>query len=94
MRIVEENTVLYGFEVIEVTSAAYKGDFRIQISFSNGKSRVVDFIPFLTGTSHPSIKKYLDENLFLSFKVLDGNLNWNDYDMIFPVHDLYRGEIR
>lgn len=93
MRIVEENTVLYGFEVIEVTSAVYKGDFKIQITFSNGNARVVDFKPFLAGTSHPSIKKYLDENLFLSFKVADGNLNWYDYDMIFPVSDLYQEKI-
>ena len=94
MRIVEENTVFYGFDVIEVTSAVFKGDFKIQIDFSNGKSRVVDFKPFLTNTAHPSIKKYLDEKIFLSFKILDGNLNWNDYDLIFPVSDLLLGEIR
>ena len=93
MRIVEENTVMYGFDLIEITSAVYKGDFKIQIGFSTGKSRVVDFKPFLTVAMHPSIRKYLDENLFLTFEVKDGNLNWNDYDMIFPVDDLYGGKI-
>ena len=93
MRIVEENSVLYGFEPIEVISAEYKGDFKVQIGFSNGDIRVVDFKPFLTGTTHPAIKKYADENLFLSFKVLDGNLIWNDWDMIFPVSDLITGRI-
>ncbi len=23
----------------------------------------------------------------------DGNLNWNDYDLIFPISDLYSGQI-
>jgi hypothetical protein len=94
MRIVEENTVIYGYELIEITSAQYKGELKIRIDFSNGKSKIVDFKPFLTRAFHPSIKKYLDENLFISFKVIDGNLNWNDYDMIFPVSDLYQGKIK
>jgi hypothetical protein len=94
MRIVEENSVLYGSKLIEVISAEYREDFKILITFSDGNARVVDFKPFLAGNTHPSIKKYLDKNLFLSFKVTDGNLNWNDYDMIFPVSDLYLGDVR
>ena len=42
---------------------------------------------------HPSIRKYLDEARFKLFDIIDGNLNWNDYDMIFPVEDLYEGKI-
>jgi hypothetical protein len=36
---------------------------------------------------------YKDEKLFNSYKIIDGNLNWNDYDMIFPISDLYEGKI-
>jgi hypothetical protein len=42
---------------------------------------------------HPSIKKYLDERQFSNFNLSDGNLNWNDYGMIFPIWDLYNGKI-
>jgi len=35
----------------------------------------------------------LDPNRFQEYKLVDGNLNWNDYDMIFPLEDLYRGKI-
>jgi len=42
---------------------------------------------------HPSIKKYLDESKFLQYEIVDGNLNWNNYDLIFPVDDLYQGKI-
>ena len=37
----------------------------------------------------PSIKKYLDEKRFSNFDLTDGNLNWNDYEMIFSIWDLY-----
>ena len=94
MRIFEENSELYGFDLIDIKSATYQGNFFILISFSNGKSRIVDFKPFLTKSLHPSINKYLDEKLFQTFMIVDGNLNWHDYDMIFPVSDLYQGKIR
>jgi hypothetical protein len=39
------------------------------------------------------LRKYLDLDKFIKFKVIDGNLNWDDYDLIFPVADLYEGKI-
>jgi hypothetical protein len=80
-------------ELIEITSAKYIGDFAIRVFFNDGYNRLVDFKPFLESSFHPSIRKYLDENKFVQFKIVDGNLNWNDYDLIFPVDDLYNGEL-
>lgn len=80
-------------ELIEIKSAKYIGDFAIRIYFNDGVNRLVDFKPFLESSLHPSIRKYLDESLFAKFDIIDGNLNWNDYDLIFPVYDLYEGEI-
>jgi hypothetical protein len=61
--------------------------------FNDGLNRVVDFKPFLESSFHPSIWKYLEETLFKQFEIVDGNLNWNDYGMIFPVEDLLKGKI-
>ncbi|CAN5512853.1 hypothetical protein BH09BAC6_BH09BAC6_28110 [soil metagenome] len=36
----------------------------------------------------------MDEALFCNFEIKDGNLNWNDYDMIFPISELYEGKIQ
>jgi hypothetical protein len=52
-----------------------------------------DFQSFLESSLHPSIRKYLDEKKFTQFKIVDGNLNWNDYDLIFPIDDLYKGNL-
>lgn len=78
---------------IEIKSANYIGNFTIRILFSDGFHKSVDFKPFLEKSIHPSIRKYLDEKKFKQFKIIDGNLNWNDYDMIFPLEDLYEGKI-
>lgn len=92
MKIIEEyNSV--DSALIEIKSADYIGDFVIRITFNDGVSRVVDFKSFLETSYHPSIRKYLDERKFKEFQIIDGNLNWNDYDLIFPIYDLYQGRV-
>lgn len=81
------------FDQLKIDSATYLSDYVIRIKFSDGNEQLVDFKPFLTKSIHPSIKKYLDENKFSKFSLSDGNLNWNDYDLIFPISDLYNGRI-
>jgi len=93
MKIIEEPSEVYGTEVIEVLSAEYIGNHVIRVRFANGIEKMIDFSPFLFNAGHPSVRKYLDEKLFQEFKIIDGNLNWNDYDLIFPIEDLLRGEI-
>jgi hypothetical protein len=78
---------------IFVTEAKYIGDYAVRVDFNNKHSSLIDFKPFLESTRHPSIKKYTNEKLFKKFKIIHGNLNWNDYEMIFPIEDLYEGKI-
>jgi hypothetical protein len=92
MRIVEDYNDVQ-VDLIEINSAVYIGDYAIRIFFNDGVCKLVDFKSFLENSSHPSIQKYLDEPKFKEFTILDGNLNWNDYDLIFPIADLYQGAI-
>lgn len=80
-------------EFIAIKSVRYIGDYAIRIFFSDESYKLVDFKPFLETSLHPSIGKYLDEDKFKDFQIVDGNLNWNDYDLIFPIADLYEGKI-
>ena len=82
-----------GFDKLKIDSAKYLSDYEIRIKFSDGTDKLVDFKAFLSKSSHPSVKKYLDEKMFSNFSLIDGNLNWNDYDLIFPIWDLYIGKI-
>lgn len=92
MRIFEEY-IDYNIPVINIVDAKYIGDFAMRIRFNNNEERLVDFKPFLLKSNHPSIKKYLKETLFKQFEIVNGNLNWSDYDMVFPIEDLYEGKI-
>ncbi len=92
MRIVEEYNETQT-DLIEIKSATFVEDYAIRIIFNDGVNKLVHFKPFLESSSHPSIRKYLNEVKFKEFSLIDGNLNWNDYDLIFPIHNLYQGEI-
>jgi len=80
-------------EVIEIVKAQYLDGSRIHLWFNDGTDRIVDFGPFLCRKRHPVFKKYLDVNEFRTFRVLHGNLDWNDYEMCFPIADLYEGKV-
>lgn len=92
MKIIEEYNDFQA-DLIEIKSANYIGDFAIRLVFSDGIMRLVDFKSFLENSLHPSIRKYFDETRFKLFEIVDGNLNWNNYDLIFPLEDLYQGKI-
>ena len=78
---------------LKINSASYLGDFTIKLIFNDKTERIVDFKSFLKKSIHPSIKKYLEESEFKKFNIKDGNLNWNNYDIIFPIWDLYQGDL-
>ena len=89
-----EDYQTYEVGIISIKSAIYLEDYSIKIIFSDGVENVIDFKPFLSQSIHPSIKKYLNKDLFVNFKIVNGNLNWNDYDLIFPISELYDGAIK
>lgn len=78
---------------VDVTAAHEVALYTLAITFSDGTERTVDFGPFLRASHHPSVRAYLDVTRFREFDIVGGNLNWHDYDLIFPVADLYAGVI-
>lgn len=78
---------------LEVLKATWIQDYLLEISFSDGKIQKVDFAQFLKNSKHPEIQKYLNLELFKKFEIKDGNLIWNDFDLIFPISDLYSAKI-
>ena len=76
-----------------IQSAIYIKDYSIKITFTDGIEQLVDFSPFLDKAIHLSIKKYLNKELFMNFQIVNGNLNWSNYDLIFPISQLYNGAV-
>jgi len=80
-------------KVILITKVKYVEGYKLQIEFNDGTMKLVDFEAFLEKSRHPDIQKYLDINEFRKYSIIDGNLDWNDYELCFPNHDLYEGQI-
>jgi hypothetical protein len=79
--------------VVSILKADYKGEYLINLQFSDGVERNIDFGNFLKKAKNPMTKKYLDKELFKSFTIDYGDLVWNDYEMCFPIWDLHEGNI-
>ena len=82
-----DNTTIF------VERAENIGDMRLRLTFSNSTQRTVDFGPFLRSSRNPLIQAYLDPAAFARFAIRDGDLIWDDYELCFPIADLYDGTI-
>ena len=78
---------------INIVSADQVGEFRIHLRFDDGTEQTVDFKLFLTHALHPDIRAWLDPARFATFRIEYGELVWGDYDLCFPMIDLYRNQI-
>jgi hypothetical protein len=76
-------------EVINVIAAKLTGTYTLHLEFDDGVVQTVDFLPFLSRSIHPAIRAYLEPDRFASFRIEYGEVVWGDYDLIFPVADLY-----
>lgn len=78
---------------IKITKVDHLHDLILKITFDDGKIQEVNFRPFLENAQHPEISKYLDKNLFKQYELIDSDLVWNDYDLVFPIWDLYTNSL-
>lgn len=79
--------------IIEINNAHYLSNYKIEILFNNGRKRIIDLSDFLKKAKNPMTRKYLNKNIFKKFKIEYGDLVWGDYEMCFPIWDLYEGKI-
>jgi hypothetical protein len=80
-------------KVVQIESARLVAPYKLRLQFDDGHENTVDFGPFLKNSEHPSIRAYLDLKRFKNFAVEGGVLHWNDFDLVFPMADLYEGKI-
>ncbi|SMN02248.1 hypothetical protein SPONN_669 [uncultured Candidatus Thioglobus sp.] len=80
-------------KTISIIKANYQNDYKISLDFNDGKTRTIDFATFIQKSHHPDIKKYQNLTLFKQFNINHGDLEWNDYDLAFPINDLYKNTL-
>jgi hypothetical protein len=78
---------------INITAVERVDDYVLRLSFDDGTVQTVDFKPFLFVSRHPDIRAYLDPVRFASYRIQYGELVWGDYDLCFPIVDLYQNRL-
>lgn len=79
--------------VIEIVQVERLSEYNLSLRFSDGAARVIDFGPFLSNSTNPLIRAYLDPKRFGDFRLEHGDLVWNDFGLCFPIADLYEGRL-
>jgi len=80
-------------QVIFVEKVNHIGDFKLELEFNDKTRQVIGFYPCLSSSLNPLIRKYLSPEEFSKFEIDEGDLEWNDYDLCFPIADLYENRI-
>ena len=79
--------------VLFITQAKWFKDYKLRLAFNDGKKQTVDFGPFLKASNHPAIRDFLSLKKFKSFRLEYGDLVWGDYELCFPIADLYENKV-
>ncbi|MCU7836200.1 MAG: DUF2442 domain-containing protein [gamma proteobacterium symbiont of Taylorina sp.] len=81
-------------QVITLKQVQHLEEYRLKLDFNDKTSQTIDFYPFLSESLNPLIRKYLNQKEFSKFEIDEGDLEWNDYDLCFPIADLYENNIK
>ncbi len=78
---------------IQVIKADYLDGYRLRVTFNDGKVNDIDFSDIVNHLKG-YYSKYQKPVNFKKFKVDEGNVVWgSDWDLIFPVHQLYKNHL-
>ena len=80
-------------KVVRIGQVEYVPPYKLRLQFDDGHESLVDFATFLSQSKHPAVQAYHDRKRFRKFTVEDGFLHWNNFDLVFPLADLYAGKI-
>ena len=81
-------------ENLQIISAVVEGELIVRLYFNDNTIQIINIGDFIRRHPHPQYNKYLDPNLFSHFSIENGNIVWGeDWDLIFPIEQLHKGEI-
>ncbi len=78
---------------LEIVAAECVGGYKLRLTFSDDHCSVVDFGPFLLAALNDETRQFVDSEKFRSYRLEWGNLVWGDYEMCFPIENLYLGQL-
>ena len=80
---------------VTIRNAENIGNLSVCLTFSDNTQQVVNVGEYIRCHPHPQYNKYLDEKLFDTFSLENGNIVWGkDWDLIFPISILHAGTLQ
>lgn len=79
---------------IRIKSAQYAGDYKLKITFTDGKVNIFDYKSLVT-SGHDEFSRYLDITKFKKFKIskLGDEIYWDDDCMLVSLQSLYNKKV-
>ena len=79
---------------ITIIHAEDLGNLTVCLTFNDNTKQTIDIGDFIRRHPHPQYNKYLDPKKFSRFNIENGNIVWGkNWDLIFPLEQLYKGYI-
>ena len=67
----------------------------MRLCFSDHTEKIIDIGDFITKHPHPQYNKYLEWKNFKKGAIENGNVVWGkNWDLIFPIEQLYTGQLQ
>jgi subtilase family serine protease len=80
-------------KTLYIVNAKVVDNLSVLLYFNDNTRQVVDIGSYIHNHPHPQYNKYLNPRQFAKFKIENGNIVWgDDWDLIFPMENLYRGK--
>ena len=77
-----------------IIKAENVGNLAVCLTFSDDTKQMVNVGDFIRRHPHPQYNKYLDPRKFNRFTLENGNIVWGkNWDLIFPIDQLYSGSL-
>ena len=81
-------------KIFDIIKAEDVGNLSVSLTFSDKTTQIITVGDFIRRHPHPQYNKYLDPRRFGRFAIENGNIVWGkNWDLIFPVEQLYAGSI-
>ncbi len=79
---------------LKIIAAKYFGNGIVEITFNDKHFEFINVTKYIIDNPHPQYNKYLDKKKAKQFKLENGNIVWGkNWDLIFPIDDIYLGKL-
>jgi hypothetical protein len=74
---------------MKIHSFKQMGDYKLELTFTNGVQKVVDLYTFIAEAKNPMTAQFINKRLFQEVRLSHGHLSWLDGEMDLSAESLF-----